>query len=120
MDPQGQPVAPGSPTSRFGDGCVATKSSWPKRLKANHQRPPFAELGGLSAVSGRVQHIIALERREGSMADGKEKQKKAVKRIRKAVRKAVSRGVTELEISRTVDATLQKPAKPKKAVKKAK
>jgi hypothetical protein len=35
------------------------------------------------------------------VADGKEKQKKAVKRIRKAVRKAVSKGVTELEISRT-------------------
>ena len=38
------------------------------------------------------------------MTDGKEKQKKAVKRIRKAVRKAVSKGVTELEISRTVAA----------------
>jgi hypothetical protein len=47
------------------------------------------------------------------MADGKEKQKKAVKRIRKAVRKAVSKGVTELQISRTVDATL----KPKKKAK---
>jgi hypothetical protein len=54
------------------------------------------------------------------MADGKEKQKKAVKRIRKAVRKAVSKGVTDLEISRTVDATLEEPGKPKKAVKKAK
>jgi hypothetical protein len=59
------------------------------------------------------------------MADGKEKQKKAVKRIRKAVRKAVSRGLTELEISRTVDATLEEPGrqktgKPKKAVKKVK
>jgi hypothetical protein len=54
------------------------------------------------------------------MADGKEKQKKAVKRIRKAVRKAVSKGVTELEISRTVDATLEEPGKPKKTVKKAK
>lgn len=61
------------------------------------------------------------------MADGKEKQKKAVKRIRKAVRKAVSKGVTELEISRTVDATLEEPSKskpspgkPKKAVQKAK
>jgi hypothetical protein len=59
------------------------------------------------------------------MADEKEKQKKAVKRIRKAVRKAVSKGLTELEISRTVDATLEEPAKPrtgkpKKAVKKAK
>jgi hypothetical protein len=51
------------------------------------------------------------------MADGKEKQKKAVKRIRKAVRKAVSKGVTELQISRTVDATLAEGAKPKKAVK---
>jgi hypothetical protein len=55
------------------------------------------------------------------MADGKEKQKTAVKRIRKAVRKAVSKGVTELEISRAVDATLEEPGgKPKKAVKKAK
>ena len=53
------------------------------------------------------------------MADGKEK-KKAVKRIRKAVQKAVSKGLTELEISRTVDATLEEPAKPKKAVKKVK
>jgi hypothetical protein len=53
------------------------------------------------------------------MANGKEKQRKAVKRIRKAVRKAVSNGVTELEISRTVDATLEEPGKPKKAVKKA-
>jgi hypothetical protein len=53
------------------------------------------------------------------MAHGKEKQKKAVKRIREAVRKAVSKGVTEVEISRAVDATLVKPAKPKKAVKKA-
>jgi methionine aminopeptidase len=53
------------------------------------------------------------------MADGKEK-KKAVKRIRKAVRKAVSKGVTGLEISRTVDAMLEEPAKPKKAVKKGK
>ena len=61
------------------------------------------------------------------MADGKEKQKKAVRRIRKAVRKAVSKGVTDLEISRMVDATLEKPAKAKpstgksrKAVQKAK
>ena len=51
---------------------------------------------------------------------GKEKKKKAVKRIRKAVRKAVSKGVTELEISRTVGATLDQPTKPKKAVQKAK
>jgi hypothetical protein len=35
------------------------------------------------------------------VADGNEKKKKAVKRIRKAVRKAVSNGVTELKISRT-------------------
>jgi|HubBroStandDraft_1064217.scaffolds.fasta_scaffold2541337_1 hypothetical protein len=54
------------------------------------------------------------------MADAKEKKKKAVKRIRKAVRKAVSKGVTEVEISRTVDAMLEEPTKPKKAVKKAK
>jgi hypothetical protein len=48
------------------------------------------------------------------MADTKEKQKKAVKRIRRAVRKAVSKGVTELEISRVVDATLE----PKKKTRK--
>jgi hypothetical protein len=52
------------------------------------------------------------------MADGKEK-KRAVKRIRKAVRKAVSKGVTEQEISRTVDAMLEEPTKPKKAAKKS-
>lgn len=54
------------------------------------------------------------------MADGKEKQKKAIKRIRKSVRKAVSKGVRELEISRMVEATLDEPAKQKKSVKKAK
>jgi hypothetical protein len=48
------------------------------------------------------------------MADGNEKHKKAVKRIRKAVQKAVSKGVTNLEISRTVNASLAGP-KPKKA-----
>ncbi len=50
------------------------------------------------------------------MADLKEKQKKAVKRIRKAVQKAVSKGVPELQISRTVDAALETP---KNAAKKA-
>ena len=49
------------------------------------------------------------------MADEKVKQKKAVKRIRKAVRKAVSKGLTELEISRVVDATLEGPAKQRSA-----
>ncbi len=52
------------------------------------------------------------------MADAKEKQKKAVKRIKKAVRKAVSKGVTDLQISRTVNATLEEPGKPKKSSKK--
>ncbi len=51
------------------------------------------------------------------MADAKSKKKKAVKRIKKAVQKAVSKGVTEIEIARTVDASLEKP---KKAAKKAK
>jgi hypothetical protein len=54
------------------------------------------------------------------MADAKKKQKKAVKRIRKAVRKAVSKGVTELQISRTVDTTLEGPDKPKKRSKPSK
>jgi hypothetical protein len=53
------------------------------------------------------------------MADDREKKKKAVKRIKKAVRKAVSKGVTELEISRTVDASLLAP-KRKKAARKVK
>jgi hypothetical protein len=48
-----------------------------------------------------------------SMADEKEKKKKAVKRLRKAVQKAVSKGVTEREISRTVDASLVQPKKAK-------
>ena len=52
------------------------------------------------------------------MADGKAKKKKAVKRIKKAVQKAVSKGVTELEISRLVDATLEKPKKKAKPSKK--
>ena len=50
------------------------------------------------------------------MANAKKKQIKAAKRIGKAVRKAVSKGLSDQEISRTVNATLLKTekAKPKK------
>jgi hypothetical protein len=54
------------------------------------------------------------------MADKKDKQRKAVKRIKKAVRKAVAKGVPVRDISDTVDATLSEPANSKKPEKREK
>jgi hypothetical protein len=45
------------------------------------------------------------------------KQKKAINHIEKAIRKARAKGVMEADISRTVDATLEEPAKSEKATK---
>ena len=54
------------------------------------------------------------------MAEKNDKQRKAVKRIKKAVRKAVAKGVPVRDISDTVDATLNAPAKSKKPEKREK
>ena len=62
-------------------------------------------------TAGEVKQLAAynrnLSRERIRMADKKAKKKKAVKRIKKAVRKAVSKGVTELQISRMVDADVR-------------